>query len=472
MAAILTAASDIALVLDHAGVIRDIMLGQTDYPIEEANRWLGHAWAETVTPESRATIVDMLTEAAAGGASRRRQINHLSATGHEIPVSYTTVRFEGSQHSLVAVGRDLRAVSVLQQRLVEAQQSLERDHWRMRYLETRYRLLFQLSAEAVLLVDASTQKVVEANPAASELFGQPVKKLVGRGFPFDLDAQSEAAVIDQLVAIRAHGHADDLSVRLAGNGRRATLATSLVRQDAAALFVVRIIRTPESGTSAGVSEAGAGALKLIEALPDGFVLTDGEGRVLSANRAFLDLVQIPTQDQVRGRSLQQWIGRPGADLGLILGTLREHGIVRLLGTSLRGELGSPGEVEVSGAAVPDGARARLGFLVRDVGRRLTLGPRGARDLTRAVEQLTALVGRVSLRNLVRDTTDLVERHFIEAALEATADNRTSAAEVLGVSRQSLYVKLRRYDLGGAGLESSGAAARKAPKGKRKSTRKR
>jgi DNA-binding NtrC family response regulator len=64
-----------------------------------------------------------------------------------------------------------------------------------------------------------------------------------------------------------------------------------------------------------------------------------------------------------------------------------------------------------------------------------------------VEQLTALVGRVSLKNLVRDTADLVERHFIEAALDMTGDNRTSAAEVLGVSRQSLYVKLRRYNLG-------------------------
>ena len=105
-----------------------------------------------------------------------------------------------------------------------------------------------------------------------------------------------------------------------------------------------------------------------------------------------------------------------------------------------------------------------------MGRRLALGPRGARDLTRAVEQLTALVGRVSLKNLVRDTTDLVERHFIEAALETTGDNRTSAAEVLGVSRQSLYVKLRRYQLGIAeGGDGTSKQVRKAkPAGKKKS----
>jgi DNA-binding NtrC family response regulator len=36
---------------------------------------------------------------------------------------------------------------------------------------------------------------------------------------------------------------------------------------------------------------------------------------------------------------------------------------------------------------------------------------------------------------------------IEAALQIVGDNRASAAEMLGVSRQSLYLKLRRYGLG-------------------------
>ena len=57
------------------------------------------------------------------------------------------------------------------------------------------------------------------------------------------------------------------------------------------------------------------------------------------------------------------------------------------------------------------------------------------------------MGRVSLKDLVRESTDLIEKLCIEAALELTQDNRASAAEMLGLSRQSLYVKLRRYSLG-------------------------
>jgi DNA-binding NtrC family response regulator len=85
--------------------------------------------------------------------------------------------------------------------------------------------------------------------------------------------------------------------------------------------------------------------------------------------------------------------------------------------------------------------------VRDVGSRLGVAQRTAPPLSRSVEQLTELVGRVPLKGIVRETSDIIERLCIEAALELTQDNRASAAEMLGLSRQSLYVKLRRYGLG-------------------------
>ena len=51
--------------------------------------------------------------------------------------------------------------------------------------------------------------------------------------------------------------------------------------------------------------------------------------------------------------------------------------------------------------------------------------------------------------------DVIDRLCIEAALEITGDNRASAAEILGLSRQSLYVKLRRYGLGDLGSDEAG-----------------
>lgn len=445
VADIITAASDIALVLDERGIIRDLAIGGTDSAFEESREWMGQGWSDTVTVDSRAKIEEMLKEVASDGVSRRRQVNHPSASGPDIPVAYTAIRL-GRGGDFVAIGRDLRAVSALQRRLVEAQQSLERDYWRMRHIETRYRLLFQVSSEPVLVVDGSTLKVVDANPAAAKIFAATPKKLIGRVFPFDLQRKSFQAVERHLAAVRASGQSAEVTVRLEASGQAFSLSASLVRQENASLFLVRLLPQQSEGVTSADVEQSMRVGHLLQNAPDGFVLIDFEGKILSANRAFLDLAQLATEDQARGQSLAQWLGRPGADLGVLLATIKEHGLARLFSTALRGQFGSTAEVELSAVAAPSGEQPCIGMTIRDIGRRLMHGPEGARDLTRAVEQLTGLVGRVALRTLVRETSDLVERHFVEAALELAGDNRTSAAEILGVSRQSLYVKLRRFNL--------------------------
>lgn len=178
------------------------------------------------------------------------------------------------------------------------------------------------------------------------------------------------------------------------------------------------------------------AIALIEMAGDIALVVDPCGVILD--------VTADGSENDAGYYSAHWVGRPGADLGVFLTTLRKHGVIRLMATSVRGEQGGTSETEISAAAAPSGSPQFVGFILRDVGRRVADGPQGARDLTVAVEQLTSLVGRVALRDLLRDTSDLVERHFIEAALELTEDNRTAAAEVLGLSRQSLYVKMRRH----------------------------
>ena len=73
--------------------------------------------------------------------------------------------------------------------------------------------------------------------------------------------------------------------------------------------------------------------------------------------------------------------------------------------------------------------------------------------------MTELVGRMPLRDLVREATDVIERICIAAALQLTGDNRVSAAELLGVSRQSLYAKLRRHGMQNSVTDSPAALPR-------------
>jgi transcriptional regulator PpsR len=134
-------------------------------------------------------------------------------------------------------------------------------------------------------------------------------------------------------------------------------------------------------------------------------------------------------------------------VNVLIANLRQRGSVRLFSTTLRGEYGASTDVEISAVSVMNGGKPCFGFTIRNVGRRLSVDSQAGRELPRSVEQLTELIGRVSLKELVREATDVIERLCIEAALELTNDNRATAAEMLGLSRQSLYVKLRRYGLG-------------------------
>lgn len=444
-ARLIAASADAALVIDTAGVIRDVSFGSDELSKELQARWHGRPWLDTVTDDSRPKIEALLRDAAAGAPVRWRQVNHPTAIG-SVPVLYSAVRF-GDDGRVVAVGRDLRAMAALQQRLMDVERSMERDYSRLRDAETRYRMLFQLASEAILIADGGSQRIVDANPAAAELLGSSVSKLIGRPLAEQFERKSSAGVEMLLDTVRAAGRADDARLRLATGGAECSVSASLFRQDGASQLLVRLTDIAGGALRAMGPQRGSRLLEAVENSPDGFVVTDPSGRIQSANRAFVDLVQLTNETQAQGESLDRWLGRPGVDLNVLIANLREHSSVRLFATTLRSEYGAKAEVEISAVMVDDSRQPYCGFTIRNIERRLTAATRSSRALPKSVDQVAELVGRVALKDIVRETTDVIERMCIEAALELTKDNRASAAEMLGLSRQSLYVKLRRYGLG-------------------------
>jgi transcriptional regulator PpsR len=249
-----------------------------------------------------------------------------------------------------------------------------------------------------------------------------------------------------LRAAQATGKADETEIGLTDSGRRFRASASAFRQDNAAYLLVRLTPLHVEARQAG-DKVASRVLGVLEKFPDGFVVIGPDFRVLEANRAFLDLTQQATKQQALGQPLERWLGRPGIDLPLLMVTLTEHGVVRNFSTVIRGEFGSVEEVELSAVPALNGETPSYGFVIRSLGVRTALEGHRGRSLPRSVEHLTELVGRVSLKDLVRETTDVIEKLCIEAALELSKDNRASAAQMLGLSRQSFYAKLRRYGLG-------------------------
>ena len=442
-AALVSAAADVSLVLDADGIVLDVSFGSEAMAKEGYRKWIDQPWIETVTPDSRSRVEALMRDAGNAVDHKWRHVNHSSSRGADVPVLYSAVKV-GAEGRIVVFGRDLRDMANLQQRLVDAQQSMERDYWRLRNVETRYRMLFQMSSEAILIVDAATEKVIEANPTAGELLGGTSKRVIGRSLVECFGSESAQVVQNLIAGVRATGRTDDVSIRLGSERREFLMSSFYFRQENDALYLLRI-SAPRAEVE--TSTMARTVLRAVENAIDAFVVTDLEGRVIATNRAFLDLSQMPAESQMRGEPLDRWVGRSRVDFSVLMANLRQHGTIRLFTTTLTGEHGTTAEVEISGVAIPGADPPCMGFNIRNVGRRVSAEPETGGDRPRSVEQLTELVGRVPLKELVRDATDLIEKLCIEAALQLTQDNRASAAEVLGVSRQNLYVKLRRYGFG-------------------------
>lgn len=435
-AKVISAAADIALIIDN-GVINDVALGNTELSQEGYDAsWLGKKWLETVTMESRSKIEDLLS-ASAKASPPWRQVNHHSASGVDIPIKYTVIRI-GPKNRIVALGRDLRSVSAMQQRLVEAHQGLERDYERLRDAEAQYRILFQAIAEPVLIVNLDTYEIEDANPAATRHLARATGPLVGASLAECFQSKVGRAIEFAIAQALASGASK--SDRLeTPDGRAWCLAISPFRQSDETRLIIRVL--PHGASNEAHTPE---FLDAFETLPDGLVITDDGLVILKINKALCEMLRLSNEGQAIGRRLDDFLGRSETDVNVLLSSMKNHGLVRNFATVLCDQFDAEESVEVSAVATSSGDNEVYGFSIRNVARRLTVGPRIMEAAPSSVDQLTGLVGKVSLKEIVRESTDLIEKLCIEAALEITEGNRASAAEMLGLSRQGLYSKLKRF----------------------------
>lgn len=451
MNALNIAQPDITLHLDMEGVIQQVSLSAPLAKEEGTESWHGRPWSETVGDVGGDKVARMLKDAREVGVSAFRQVTQKFPSGNEIPIEYTAVRL-GDKAGLVAVGKNLQAVAELQSRLIAAQQAMERDYWKLRETESRYRLLFDSSNEPVLLIRASNLHIMEANPAAIRALGMSP---VGQELLAELAEDERDSFQAMLQSVRNQGKAPAMMIHLGQNQDPWLVRASLMSSDPGPVYLLQLSPVgamPDSAMESDDSSIDA----LVQRIPDAFVMLDRAGTVVRANQAFLDLVQIGTERSVVGERLGRWLWRPGADLTVLLANVRRHGVVRLFTTTLHGDLGLDTEVELSAAGDSDTEARLIGVLLRDISRRLG-PPEDASGLEGVLRSLEGQIGNASLRQLVKDTVGLVERHYIESALDLTHGNRTAAAELLGLSRQSLYAKLNRYGMDGTLPQASDLA---------------
>lgn len=420
---LLAQSADVALLLDGEGVIKKVALGDVDMPRDVVAGWLGQHLGETVTEESRPKVkrlLDFGDQTPFGGPTH---VNHGRSDGPDLPIRYTAARLDGDR--ALAVGRDLTGLAEAQRRLLDSQRAAERSYADMRRSETRFRQYFQHADEAAIFVDAN-DRVFDANRVASERWRHHTR-LVGKRLADIFEVDERPAITGMVAAARL----GNTMTRCALDSGEALIAP--LQGDAGAVLI-RFLNG--DGDPTGFERLG----RVVETMPDPFVVTDGGFSIVAANHAFADLTDNASPERLNGLTLERWLGRSGVDLSVIRAALSDNGMLKGYNTVLQGDFGQRHEVELSATRAVDRGGELIGLALRQVPRS------NGNGMGQSSREFTELVGRVPIKEIVRETTDSIERMCIEAALELSGDNRASAAELLGLSRQSLYVKMRRYGI--------------------------
>jgi transcriptional regulator PpsR len=435
--AFVSLASDIALVIDDNGVIQSVAQSATTPISTNSSQWVGRPWADMVSGDTRRKVELMLTDLRTTGVARRREVNITGENDSDVPVAFSALRL-GTLGPLLAVGRDLRAVSAIQQRFLDAQQELERGYWRSRQAESRYRLLFQVATDAVLTVDAHSLRVVEANHAAASMLGAGIA-LAGRVAPELFDRSSRGALQNLLLNARADGKTAEINVRLPKSQALAAVSATPFCAGGGMRLLLRV-RSAAAPASHGAEMNKTLAL-LVDSTRDGIVVTDSSGRILVANPAFLALVQTASEEEVRGRAIGEWLGRIEADVAALLAGAHAHGIAHLVRSSLRRHDGVSLDVDVTGAMLAEGEQECFGFTVRPCEAR---GDANAAWL-KSLMLLEERVGVSTLPELMSQAQQMIEQRFVRLAMARAHGDVPAAAGVLGIAVEKLLRALALED---------------------------
>jgi transcriptional regulator PpsR len=438
--AFVSLSSDIALVIDAQGIVRSVAQNLNAPIAASADDWVGRPWAETASADTRRKIELMLDDLKSDGMARRREINLVGERDGGVPVAFAALRL-GAQGPVLAVGKDLRAVSAIQQRFLDAQQELERGYWRTRQAESRYRLLFQVATDAVLTVDARSLRVIEGNHAAASLLGAGMP-LAGRPATELFERSSRGALHELLLNAGSSGKPAEVHVRMPKTQAQAAVAATPFRSGDGLRLLLRVRFA--AGADPGGADLNKTLALLVDSTRDGVVVTDSSGRILLANPAFLALLDGLGEDDARGHKIGEWVGRIDADVATLLAGAHQHGIAHLVRSSLRPLAGGYIDVDITATLLAEGEQECFGFTIRPCAAKAPLPA----PWLQAMSELDAGVGRLSLLELMARAQRLSEQRFLAEAMSRAHGDVHAAAQLLGIGVDELAQCLERAGASG------------------------
>ncbi len=442
---IISRIADLALVISSAGTVMGVLSNPNSKLQYAFSRWEGQPLVTHLTTESIPKFEERLAAFVEGNGAvvRPVELNHTATPEQDaFPVRYSFHRI-GTDGAILLLGQDLRPVAEMQQQLVAAQIALEKDYEAQREYDTRLRVLMSATQEGTLFVSAGTGEITDCNPFAVSLLGVARGDVLGRHLPELLTPMEGGNLLETLSRAAGAPTGNHVRVTTAG-GRELSLRPTLFRATGEQMLLCQLVDAKGISVKSDALEEHLSGL--FERGADGIVFINKSGSVLSANDAFMRLTDVVHTQAVKGRTITDFLGRGSVDLNVICENATRTGAMRLYATRLIGEHGVEIPVEIATTLLSNAQEPVFAMVIRDASRAEMVRKSSQQITDVDMRSVIELIGSQTLKGIVAKTTDVIEKMCIETAVELTSNNRVAAAEMLGLSRQSLYVKLRKYDL--------------------------
>jgi transcriptional regulator PpsR len=438
------ASADISFVLDDLGSIQNVYSANENLVKYIPDDLIGKKWLDIVETDSKTKVQRLLSEANSSNVSKFRQINMI---GNErnitLPMMCASIKTL-SNKKIVVIGRDLTEAAKLQQSLVAAQKVISQNYLQITQLEERFQSIFEIGTESIIIVRVDdAYPIVEMNRNAIKQLLLAKNSCIGKSLLSLLPASELGNAKIFLRGVQDSDEPKILKTVFSSGESVQISATSFT--NGGLPYLLLNLKPLDLAKASGLLEPDSLTIKAIENNAYGFVVCTPEGLILKANKAFNKLSSTKGEQDLIGTNIRNYLGPETADFNVMMQALQGKASSQSCISSISNASSSIKLVDISAVSVAQ-PHACIGMIFRQVDSRQNKGARIDKKLVRSSQELSMLVGKVPLKDILAETTDLIEQLCIKAALDLTKDNRVYASEILGLSRQSLYIKLRKYGL--------------------------
>ncbi|MCH1412882.1 MAG: transcriptional regulator PpsR [Rhodobacteraceae bacterium] len=446
---VLATSSDIAVLLNSDTKISSILVNKAEKSYGNLDHWIGRKITDFLTTESIPKIKSAIGKLENGETVLYGlELNHVDNAYWQFPIKYNIHRL-GKDGQIILLGRDLQTISENQQRFVKAQIASEESIEEKRELEAHFKVLLTKTTDALAFINAKSGEIIFSNPAFQELFFNDDFKDEKTKMESFIAGNSERKGFMEKLSIAAHG-SYDISEELETTSGEVIFSITPNVYRAAGQQIIICKFLPKTIRKQGEKELTENLLATFHNSSDAIIFTDVKGSIQYTNERFLDLTNTSHKNEIIAQNLSDFLGRGEIDLAIMLENVMKSGAVKIYSTHLKSSFGTKIDIEASVSRNNSDANGLIAFIVREV-----LSPSGREKASKVHSKLEhsqdevaakELVGSATLKEIVTDTTDVIEKICIEAALGITNNNRAAAADLLGLSRQSLYVKLSKFEM--------------------------